>query len=168
MYTNTKLLCLIFLCAFSLSSCTKDSISPDKNADLKTANLVDAFAYSQIEIDILTAVNEYRQSKGLTTLKRVDEITLQAESHTVYMVEKNLVNHDNFNVRFANLVDEIGAKSVSENVGFGYSSANAVVRAWIESEGHLANIEGDFTHFGVSVEQDNNKKNYFTNIFVRR
>ncbi len=168
MYNNTKLLCVIFLCVFSLRSCTKDSISPEKNAELKTANLVDAFAYTQIEVDILTAVNDYRESKGLSTLKRVDEITLQAESHTVYMVEKNAVNHDNFNVRFKNLVDEIGAKSVSENVGFGYSTASAVVRAWIESEGHLANIEGDFTHFGVSVEQDKNGRNYFTNIFVRR
>lgn len=168
MYNNTKLLCLIFLCVFSFSSCTKDSISSDKNANLKTANLVDVFAYSEIELDILTAVNDYRKSKGLNILKRVDEITLQAESHTVYMVEKNVVNHDNFNVRFANLVDEIGAKSVSENVGFGYSTANAVVRAWLESEGHLANIEGDFTHFGVSVEKDTNGKNYFTNIFVRR
>jgi uncharacterized protein YkwD len=168
MYKNTKLLCLILLCVFSFTSCTKDSISPENNAELKTANLVDAFAYSQIEIDILTAVNDYRKSKGLTTLKKVDEITLQAESHTVYMVEKNVVNHDNFNVRFKNLVDEIGARAVSENVGFGYRTADAVVAAWIKSEGHLANIEGDFTHFGVSVEQDENDKNYFTNIFVRR
>ena len=168
MYNNTKLLCLIFLCVFSFSSCTKDSISPEKNAELKTANLVDAFAYSQIEIDILTLVNDYRKSKGLNTLIKVDEITLQAESHTVYMIEKSVVNHDNFNLRFANLVEEIGARAVSENVGFGYSTANAVVRAWLESEGHLANIEGDFTHFGVSVEMDENKKNYFTNIFVRR
>ncbi|MFO7719794.1 MAG: CAP domain-containing protein [Gillisia sp.] len=159
---------MIFLCVFSLSSCTKDSISPEESAELKTVHLVDAFAYSQIELDILTAVNDYRKSKGLKILKRVDEITVQAESHTVYMVEKNVVNHDNFNVRFANLVEEIGARAVSENVGFGYSTANAVVRAWIESEGHLANIEGDFTHFGVSVEKDENEKNYFTNIFVRR
>jgi hypothetical protein len=150
MYKNTKLLCLVFFCVFSLGSCSKDSITEGEDAATKTVDLVDNFAYSEIEIEILTAVNNYRKSKGL------------------YMVEKNVVNHDNFNLRYNALVQEIGAKSVSENIGYGYGTAGGVVKAWIDSEGHRKNIEGDFTHFGISVEKDASGKNYFTNIFVKR
>lgn len=168
MYNNTKLLCLIFACIFTLSSCSKDSLSEAENTSLKTADLVDNFSYSQIEVEILSAVNDYRKSKGLTQLRRVDDITVQAEDHTFYMVEKNVVNHDNFIVRYNALVNEIGAKSVSENIAYGYGTSEAVVKAWIASEGHKKNMEGNFTHFGISVEQDSEGRNYFTNIFVKR
>ena len=168
MYINTKLLWLVFLCVFSLSSCSTDSIAEGENSSLKTADLVDNFAYSQIEIEILTAVNNHRKFKGLSELKKVDDITVQAEDHTSYMVEKNVVNHDNFILRFNTLVQEIGAKTVSENIAFGYGTAGGVVQAWIDSENHKKNIEGDFSHFGIAVEQDANGRNYFTNIFVKR
>lgn len=167
MYNSTKLICIAFLCIFSFSSCTKDSIETEKTAVI-TADLVDNFPYSEIEAEILTAVNNYRKSKGLSVLNKVDDITFQAEQHTQYMVEKNVVNHDNFNLRFQALVVEIGAKTVSENVGFGYGTAEGVVAAWIKSDGHRKNIEGNFTHFGISVAQDVDGRNYFTNIFVRR
>lgn len=168
MCKHSKLLCLIFFCVFSLSSCSKDSISEGESTALKTADLKDNFAYSEIENEILIAVNNYRKTKGLSQLKKVDDITVQAEDHTFYMVEKNVVNHDNFISRYNTLVQEIGAKSVSENIGYGYGTAGGVVKAWIESEGHRKNIEGDFTHFGISVEKDSSGRNYFTNIFVKR
>ena len=112
-------------------------------------------------------VNEYLKCIGLTVLQKLDEITIEANDHTQYMVNLNVVNHDNFNIRYQNLVLEIGARAVSENVGFGYRTAEAVVEAWINSEGHRENIEGSYTHFGISVDQDQYRKNYFTNIFVR-
>jgi len=166
MFTNTKLLCLTLVCVLSLSACSKDSI--EDNDISKNLELNDDFAYSTIEIEILDAVNSYRKSKDLTILQKLDDITIEAVNHTEYMVSLNVVNHDNFNKRYQNLVQEIGARAVSENVGFGYRTAEAVVAAWIKSEGHRANIEGSYTHFGISVEQDQAGKNYFTNIFVRR
>ena len=166
MFTNTKLLCLTLVCVLSLSACSKDSV---EDTDIsKKLELNDNFAYSPIEIEILDAVNTYRKSIGLTVLQKLDDITIEAVDHTKYMVNLNVVNHDNFNKRYQNLVQEIGARAVSENVGFGYRTAEAVVEAWINSEGHRANIEGSYTHFGISVEQDQDGKNYFTNIFVRR
>ena len=71
-----------------------------------------------------------------------------------------------FNIQYQNLVQEIEARVVSENVGFGYRTSEAVVEAWIKSEGHRENIEGSNTHFGISVDQDQNGKKYFT-IFSR-
>jgi len=168
MFTNTKLLFLTLVCVLSLSACSKDSVVSEDNNISKNLELSNNFTYSTMEIEILDAVNNYRKSKGLTTLQKLDDITIEAVDHTKYMVNLNVVNHDNFNIRYQNLVQEIGARAVSENVGFGYRTAEAVVEAWINSEGHRQNIEGSYTHFGISVDQDQNGKNYFTNIFARR
>lgn len=123
--------------------------------------------YSAIEIDIMDLVNEYRVSKGLNELDFKDEVSWQAEDHNFYMIRKEEVSHDGFAMRYSALAESVGAKAVSENVAFGYNSAEAVVEAWIASDGHRKNMEGDLTHFGISVKEDANGKKYFTNIFVR-
>lgn len=166
MYTITKNVCLTLVCVLMFSSCAKDELVDD--SALKTADLVDFVAYSEIEKEILTAVNTHRISIGLSQLKRVDGITFLASDHNNYMIQQKQVSHDNFQQRYIALVNDIGAKSVSENIGFGYRTAEAVVDAWLNSEGHRKNIEGNFTHFGISVAQDEDGKNYFTNIFARR
>lgn len=167
MYTITKQLCVALICVLMFSSCSNDTDLPG-NAELKTADLVDYVTYSQIEIDVLDAVNDHRISKGLSSLKRVDGITLQAYGHNQYMIKQKKVSHDNFSTRYTNLVKEIGAKAVGENLAYGYPTAGAALKGWLNSEGHRENLEGDYTHFGISVAQDEDGKNYFTNIFVRR
>ncbi|CAM4309717.1 CAP domain-containing protein [Gillisia hiemivivida] len=168
MLNYTKQFFLVFACILTFASCSKDNAIPENEAQLKTANLSNSIAYTSLESEILNGVNKYRESIGMKALARVDEVTYQADDHTVYMTSNEVVNHDNFNVRYSNLVSEVGAKAVAENVAFGYGNADAVVKAWIASEGHRVNIEGDFTHFGISVDKDKNGKNYFTNIFMRR
>ncbi|GAL68960.1 CAP domain-containing protein [Jejuia pallidilutea] len=91
-----------------------------------------------------------------------------AFSHTDYMVDTQTVSHANFFTRSNYLKSKAGAKSVSENVAYGYSSAESVVGAWLRSESHKNNIEGDFTYFDVSAEKDINDKWYFTNIFIKK
>ncbi|MCM4161214.1 CAP domain-containing protein [Antarcticibacterium flavum] len=167
MYTITKKVCLVLICVLTFSSCATDNDLPADDP-IKTANLVDYIAYSSIEKDIIVAVNNYRRDNGLKVLGTLDDITHQAIEHNNYMIANKKVSHDNFNKRYIALVNDIGAKAVSENIGFGYRTAEAVVNAWINSDGHKDNIEGDFTHFGISVEQDEDGKNYFTNIFVKR
>ncbi|WP_261376468.1 CAP domain-containing protein [Gillisia sp. Hel_I_86] len=149
-------------------SCSKDSTISENEVQLQSVELINSIAYSAIESDILKAINKYRESKSLNTLVGADEVTFQADDHTAYMTDNEVVNHDNFNVRYSNLVTGVGAKAVAENVAVGYGSADAVVNAWIASESHRVNIEGDYTHFGISVGKDKNGKNYFTNIFMRR
>jgi uncharacterized protein YkwD len=166
MHKITKQLCFTLVCVLMFTSCSKDELSD--TSELKTADLVDYVAYSQIEIEILNGVNDYRISKGLSELKRVDGITFLAADHNDYMIETKDVSHANFSYRYTTLVNSIGAKSVSENIAYGYRTANAAINAWVNSEGHRKNLEGNFTHFGISVAQDENGKNYFTNIFARR
>ncbi len=47
-------------------------------------------------------------------------------------------------------------------------TAQAVVEAWLNSAGHKANIEGNYTHFGIAIRENPvNGKKYFTNIFAK-
>ncbi len=162
----TSKLCLLALCVLSFTSCSKENIDENSSSDLVA--VTPPVDYSPIEIEIMDRINNYRAEKGLSELDFIDEISWQAEDHNFYMIRKGEVCHDNFASRYSNLVDAVNAKAVSENVAFGYNSAEAVVKAWINSDGHRENIEGELTHFGISVKEDASGKLYFTNIFVRK
>ena len=84
------------------------------------------------------------------------------------MVDKDEVSHDNFYKRSNYLKANAGAKKVSENVAYGYSRAESVVNAWIKSDSHRKNIEGDFTNFNISAEKNDEGKWYYTNIFIKK
>lgn len=156
---------LLALLAVLTFSCSTDSI--DDKADAIVENLVVPPAKA-IEIEILELINNHRLSEGLNPLSGMSVVKSVAYSHTDYMVDNDVVSHDNFYDRSNYLKTNAGAKKVSENVAYGYSSAESVVRAWIKSSGHKANIEGDFTNFDISAEKNEDGKWYYTNIFVKK
>ena len=123
-------------------------------------------SYSNFETEVLELVNIYRTEKGLSQLIFLDEISHQASNHNNHMIEKDEVCHHEFGKRFSALVNTVEADAVSENVAYGYRTADAVVQAWIKSKGHRENMEGKHTHFGISILEDEEGKFYFTNIFV--
>lgn len=150
----------------SLTSCSKENL--DEIASSELAARTPAVEYSSIELEVLDLVNAYRIDKGLTKLHFLDEGSVQAATHNEHMIDAEEVCHDFFASRYGALVKNADAKAVSENVAFGYSSAGAVVNAWIKSDGHRENMEGDHTHFGISIKEGKDGKFYFTNIFVRK
>lgn len=121
-----------------------------------------------IEVEILELINNYRIGMDLNALNNLDIIKSVAYSHTDYMVSINKVSHDNFFQRKTSLVKNASATKVTENVAYAYSSAQSVVKAWLNSPAHRANIEGDFTDFDISAEKNAEGKWYFTNIFIKR
>ncbi|MGC6432536.1 MAG: CAP domain-containing protein [Jejuia sp.] len=161
----TKIPVLVLLALFSYS-CTTDSFE-DEIAKIHTEDLIVPQTKS-IEVEILELINNYRLSKGLNALKSMTVIKSTAFSHTDYMIDVQKVSHDNFFARSNYLKDNAGAKRVSENVAYGFTKAESVVNAWIRSEGHKKTIEGDFTDFEISAEQDVYGKWYYTNIFIKK
>lgn len=147
------------------TSCTKDdTLDHQTNAiDTLTAPLS-----KQIEIEIMERINTHRITLGLIALADHNMVKAVASTHTDYMIEVDNVSHDNFFQRKQSLQTNASANLVSENVAYGFSSAEAVVNAWLNSPSHRANIEGDFTNFDVSAEKNNHDKWYFTNIFIKR
>ncbi|TWO32838.1 CAP domain-containing protein [Seonamhaeicola sediminis] len=160
----TKLPILALLAVLSFS-CSTDSI--DEKVDSIELSLKTPQTKS-IEIEILEQINNHRLSVGLSPLSNMSIVKSVAFSHTDYMVDKDQISHDNFFTRSSYLKENVGAKSVSENVAYGYTSAETVVRAWLRSEGHRETIEGDFTNFDVSAEKNADGKWYYTNIFIKK
>ena len=160
-----KKLPLLALLAILTFSCSTDSI--DDKADALVENLV-VPPTKAIEIEILELINNHRLSLGLNALDDLTIVKSVAYSHTDYMVDKDEVSHDNFYTRSNYLKANAGAKRVSENVAYGYSKAESVVNAWIKSDSHRKNIEGDFTNFNISAEKNDEGKWYYTNIFIKK
>lgn len=161
----TLYLPVLALIALFTYSCTSDEFDEQR---------IDQSALQQtpktkiIEVEILELINAYRIEKNLNSLNNLSVIKSVAYTHTDYMVSINQVSHDNFYQRKASLVSNVSAVKVSENVAYAYSSAQSVVSAWLNSPGHKATIEGDFTDFDISAEKNSEGKWYFTNIFIKR
>jgi uncharacterized protein YkwD len=84
------------------------------------------------------------------------------------MITNNVVNHDGFVNRSDNIIKNLGAKTVGENIAFNYSSPQGALNAWLNSPGHKENIVGNYTHFGISIrENPATGKKYYTNIFAK-
>jgi uncharacterized protein YkwD len=166
---KTSILNLVAFFALStiLFSCSPadDGIYFENNEVVNTTNV----SYTGIENEILALVNDHRTSLGLTPLIALDIISGVADGHTEYMIEVGSVNHDNFSQRAQNLMDSAGAKTVGENVAYGYCTAEGVVNGWLNSPEHKSIIENpSYTHFGISTETNKENRNYFTQIFIKK
>ncbi|WP_179346664.1 CAP domain-containing protein [Winogradskyella ursingii] len=149
----------------SFSSCSTDG---DMDESIEAIEVPVAPQAKQIEIEIMELINAYRINQGLNPLTDHSTVKAVAFTHTDYMIEVDNVSHDNFFQRKQSLQINADANIVSENVAYGFSSAESVVNAWLNSESHKDNIEGDFTHFDISAEQNDAGKWYFTNMFIKR
>ncbi|KDN53799.1 CAP domain-containing protein [Flavobacterium seoulense] len=159
-------LMLLFTVIFTMNSCSSDS--SEETADSVSAVVVENYTYSEVELETMKLINDYRVSIGLNPLEKINHISFKSEEHDYYMIDKKAPSHDGFVDRSNNIMKLLGATTVAENVAFNYNSPEAAVKAWLNSAGHKANIVGNYTHFGISIRQDAaTGKKYYTNIFAR-
>ncbi|MEN8886140.1 MAG: CAP domain-containing protein [Winogradskyella sp.] len=162
----SKLLPILAVVALlSFTSCSTDNVSEDK---INAIEVPVAPQAKLIEIEIMELINAHRINRGLSALQNHNTVKAVASTHTEYMIAVNDVSHDNFFLRKESLQANAAANIVSENVAYGFSSAASVVNAWLNSPNHKDNIEGDYTDFDISAEQNNEGKWYFTNMFIKR
>ncbi|MFC4476254.1 CAP domain-containing protein [Flavobacterium chungangensis] len=152
----------------AMNACSADSAEAGLETSTPTETLVANYTYNDTEIETMRLINEYRLSIGLNSLERINHISYKCEEHNKYMIQNNVVDHNDFVARSTNMTNVLGAKRVGENVAYNYKTPEAAVRAWLDSPGHKENIVGDYTHFGLSVTTDPaTGKKYYTNIFVK-
>lgn len=167
MKTHAPKLFALLLLTTILFSCAKeeDGVYFNENSEVTNAKVI----YSPIESEIVSLINAHRTSLGLNALNTLNIISGVADGHTYYMIEAGAISHDNFAQRAQTLMSEAGAKTVGENVAYGFSTAEGVVKGWINSDGHRKVLENpDYTHFGISMETSADNRNYFTNIFIKK
>lgn len=149
-----------------LNSCSSDSTElPTSNASSLKVN---EYNYSVTELQTMDLINTYRVSIGLNALEKINHISSKSEEHDYYMITNNVVNHNDFVARSENIMKVLGAKSVSENIAYNFNTPQSVLDAWLASPAHKVNIEGNFTHFGISIRENPiTGKKYYTNIFAK-
>ncbi|AWG22024.1 hypothetical protein FFWV33_11105 [Flavobacterium faecale] len=161
---------LLAAAVFTMNSCSSDNseiVDSAITTPAATAKVVN-YTYNDTELATMALINEYRVSVGLNPLEKINHISVKSEEHDDYMIENNVVNHNNFVARSEDIVKVLSAKRVGENVAYNFNTPEAVVKAWINSPGHKENIVGDFTHFGIAIKADPvTGKKYFTNIFAK-
>jgi uncharacterized protein YkwD len=160
------------LLLFTFNSCTSET-NKESDASL-TSKLVSnsealkPFSYSLSELETLKLINDYRVSVGLNPLEKTSHISFKSEEHNDYMITNNVFNHNDFNARSESIMQVLGAKNVGENIAYNFKTPQGVLSGWLNSPGHKANIEGNFTHFGISIKTDPaTGSKYYTNIFAK-
>jgi uncharacterized protein YkwD len=164
---KAKLLRVLLLVAivYTMNSCSSDS--SETPSSTTTSTKVMDYNYDSSELETMNLINSYRVSVGLNALEQINHISHKSEEHDNYMISNNVVNHNNFVARSENLISVLAAKRVGENVAYNYNSPQSVVNAWLNSPTHKENIEGNYTHFGISIRKNPDGKKYYTNIFVK-
>jgi len=120
--------------------CTSLLISAPENGDGKTEKNrpdsvvpaefvekeVDGVKLIPIEANIISYTNEERARYGLPPLEVDEELMKTAREHCSWMT----LNHSMVHTR----------RAVAENIAMGQPHSSDVVRAWMNSSGHRANI----------------------------
>jgi uncharacterized protein YkwD len=149
---------------FTMVSCSSDS-----SEDVSAKQVITSYDYNETELRTVTLINDYRESKGLNRLEVINHISYKSQEHNIYMIDNNVVNHDYFESRSENIIEVLGAVRVGENIAYNFVNAESAINAWLNSPGHKANIEGDYTHIGISVTTNpTTGRKYYTNMFMKR
>ena len=104
--------------------------------------------------DVIDLVNQERAKEGLAALQTNDAIAEAARVRAKELL--TLFEHTRPDGRSCfTALDEAGVRyyTAGENIAMGYSSPESVVKGWMNSPGHRANIlNGSFTTIGVGYD----------------
>ncbi|PWL44754.1 MAG: hypothetical protein DBY45_05310 [Clostridiales bacterium] len=143
-----------------------------KNPDLiypgqaVTVPTLDA-SVSSYEQKVIDLVNEIRVQNGLRKFTANWELSRVARYKSQDMKDKKYFSHTSptYGSPFDMMKSfGISYKTAGENIAYGYSTPEAVVKGWMNSEGHRKNIlNPSFTQIGVGYVASGN---YWTQMFI--
>ncbi len=156
---------------FFISSCSRHELSSFDYEQLdeseKEVFLVSTAEHSTQEAELLELINNYRLSINLNVLSFEGSSYYFAKKHSTYMISQGITSHANFANRAKQISMNTGAIYVAENVAKDYDTINEAFEAWLASEGHRLNLEGDYTHSAISIKENDEGNLYFTQLFFR-
>lgn len=146
-----------------------DNNCPDGSCNVTTPDKTDtsSSAVSDYEKKVAELVNEIRAEYGLSALKLNTELSGVARAKSQDMKDKNYFSHTS--PTYGSPFDMmktfgISYRTAGENIAMGYSTPEKVVDAWMNSEGHRANIlNSSYKEIGVGYVSGGN---YWTQMFI--
>nr|SBO97885.1 hypothetical protein BN4615_P7401 [Nonomuraea gerenzanensis] len=127
---------------------------------------------SALENEVVRLTNAERADGGCRPLTHDAKLRRAALGHSADMANNDYFDHDSQDGR--DMVDRIRATGFAgsawaENIAMGQRSAAAVVRDWMNSDGHRRNIMNcSYTHIGVGAARNAQGQIYWTQDFAAR
>lgn len=159
---RAEILLLPLLVLLMIASCSEDDgpVTPPVDTGI-----------SEIEARVHALINQYRVEQGYAPLTLSDVITAQARQHSSNMASGSVpFSHDGFELRLDEIRKQLNIGGAGENVAMnsGYSDpAKVAFDGWLKSDGHRANIEGNYDLTGIGVAQSSAGSYYLTQLFVK-
>lgn len=145
-----KFLMLIFLFSFSLSSLS---------SNVKEKN------------EIIKMVNSVRAEKNLPPLIENKKLNILADKKAKIMANENNLSHTAGGYKtFSDFLIEnnVDFLAVGENIARNWKTPEEVMKAWLSSKGHRANIMSEkFTQIGVGKAISSNGDIYWVQLFIK-
>jgi uncharacterized protein YkwD len=119
--------------------------------------------------EVVGLTNRERARAGLPALSPDPLLAAAAQAHSADMAARDFYSHtapDGGGPRDRAAAAGSARRTIGENIACGQRSAADVVRGWMNSPGHRANIlEPDFTHIGVGFAGGGRAGTYWTQLF---
>lgn len=153
-----------------LNSCSSDSPLPENiepatiNSDTENNTV---YNFNSDELEALELINNHRISIGLNPLIKSNFISIKCKEHDDFMILNKVLAHTNFESRSKEIFDVLNATKVGENIAFNFNKPQDAFNGWLLSGEHKKNIEGDYTHFGIAIAENEDGQKYYTNIFAK-
>lgn len=141
---------------------TPGTDTPDTKPDVPESG---ESAYVQ---EILRLVNAERAKAGLAALTLDASVTKAAQVRAIE-IETSFSHTRPDGSSFSTALQEQGVsyRGSGENIAWGQKSPEAVMNAWMNSDGHRANIlNKNFTAIGIGHHQDAAGRNYWSQLFT--
>ncbi|MGZ3771046.1 MAG: S8 family serine peptidase [Bdellovibrio sp.] len=120
------------------------------------------------ECEVVRLVNVERKNRGLKTLTILSKCVAEAQFHSTDMAENNYFSHNSPTETVSERFTRYGLSSSAwgENIAYGYATPADVMKAWMNSTGHRANIlRTTFKSMGVGAVTASNGRIYWTQCF---
>ncbi|OHR73497.1 hypothetical protein HMPREF3291_19045 [Bacillus sp. HMSC76G11] len=147
-----------------------------KNANMiypgQSLNIPSGSAYQSMESEVVTLVNKERAKYGLKPLTANWEVARVARYKSEDMRDKNYFSHTSptYGSPF-DMMKSFGIQYsyAGENIAAGQTTAQSVVTAWMNSEGHRKNIlSSNFKEIGVGYAKGGSYGHYWTQMFISK
>ncbi len=119
--------------------------------------------------EVVEGTNAERARHGLPPLALDTRLAAAAQAHSADMVHRDFFAHespDGRQVWDRAVAEGYAYRKVAENIAAGQRTADEVVRGWMASQGHRANIlDRDLTQIGVGRAEGGSYGVYWTQVF---
>lgn len=144
--------------------CTEENNIP---TNIEQSEPLHEGSVSEYEQKVVDIVNEIRVKNGLSALKLNVKLSEVARMKSQDMKDKGYFSHNSptYGSPF-DMMKQFGIsyRTAGENIAMGQQTPEIVVNAWMNSEGHRANIlNASFKEIGVGYVSDGN---YWTQMFI--